>query len=397
MGLTSARLAHVFRVRHIPLLGGSRGKPVPLLYTDRPLDPAARLFAEADPVWNWTAKWLTDRIPACPELAEGRSVTLTRVPHYRPHAPRRLYDDRAHPEAHDVDGLDVLKRRKRLPPPEPDPVWYKWSRETKDHEPHFLGDDPSNWRKGPNDYGHRPPRFLTKRKSPPRVRPSTSSGSEHFNGHHWLCPACGKRCRTIFLPLPPVNLLAREQPRLAQIVDIPRRLDGFACVRCHRVRYFSRIDRNGWNGFIAYISGGLLYGHEVPRPTSIPRDRKRRYRPCLNRAPSARRAQVLERLLKGMTYDEIAADLRVGYATVHGHVKLLYKQHAVHSARELAAKLRVQLPPRVRARKQAEVARRLALGQTPSQIARETRLTICAVRHHVKAVRRTQRPHANAT
>src|SRR5688572_18931817 len=87
VGLTSARLANVFRVRHIPLLGGSRGKPVPLLYTDRPLDPAARLFAEADPAWNWTAKWLLDRIPFCPELAEGRSITLTRVPHYRPHSP----------------------------------------------------------------------------------------------------------------------------------------------------------------------------------------------------------------------------------------------------------------------------------------------------------------------
>jgi len=46
--LLTARARGIFRTHHIKGLGGSRGWPVPLLYTDRLLDPSAKLFACAD-------------------------------------------------------------------------------------------------------------------------------------------------------------------------------------------------------------------------------------------------------------------------------------------------------------------------------------------------------------
>ena len=120
----------------------------------------------------------------------------------------------------------VPSKSKRLPPPAPDHVWYKWS-----CSGHFLGDDPSNWRKSSNDLGERPPRYLVKRKQKRRPRPSSSAGSIHFNGYQWICPACGRTCRTIYFPLPRLNLLdlvdpaqrisPSPLPRLAQIIDIP--------------------------------------------------------------------------------------------------------------------------------------------------------------------------------
>ncbi|MEA2707434.1 MAG: hypothetical protein QOF78_35, partial [Phycisphaerales bacterium] len=187
IGLRNARLNNIFRVRHVKGLAGRRGRPVPLLYIDRPLDPAARNFAEPDPAWIWTATYLVGRIPA--DFAQ----TLTRVEHYRSHVSRTRYAEHVHPEAR--DGSAPPRKRRYLPPPEPDPVWYKWSRSG-----HFLGDDPTNWRKSPQDLGERPPRFLPKpRRGKAQRRPGSSSqGSLHFNGHQWLCPVCGKTCRTIY-------------------------------------------------------------------------------------------------------------------------------------------------------------------------------------------------------
>lgn len=73
----------------------------------------------------------------------------------------------------------------------------------------------------------------------------------HFNGYPWLCPACGRTCRTIYYPLPQLNLLdlrpltghrrGVDVRKLEQLIDIPRSIDGFACRRCHRVKFFSRL------------------------------------------------------------------------------------------------------------------------------------------------------------
>ena len=51
IGLRNARLNGVFDVHHVKGLMGRRGRPVPLLYTPRPLDPSAKNFAEPDPAW----------------------------------------------------------------------------------------------------------------------------------------------------------------------------------------------------------------------------------------------------------------------------------------------------------------------------------------------------------
>src|SRR5438552_10195316 len=52
----------------------------------------------------------------------------------------------------------------------------------------------------------------------------------------------------------------------------------FACRKCWRVRNISWANHTGWNEFISHISGGMIYGHEVPRPLDIcPIVRKNKY------------------------------------------------------------------------------------------------------------------------
>ena len=109
------------------------------------------------------------------------------------------------------------------------------------------------------------------------------------------------------------------------------------------MRPFCRVDRNGWNELVCYLSGGLLYGSEVQRPSWLTPDRKRPYRAIPSRAPSERRAQVQERLLKGWSYKRIAQDLGVAEGTIMGCASRVYAQHGVHSRAELARKLGVTL------------------------------------------------------
>src|SRR6185436_5474674 len=97
----------------------------------------------------------------------------------------------------------------------------------------------------------------------------------------WLCPVCGKPCRKVYLPLPPLKIL-HDVPRLAQIIDIPpylplpsrerieervkressnrapsdqprQRSTIFACYRCHQIARFSRVNRDMWNVIIAHL------------------------------------------------------------------------------------------------------------------------------------------------
>ncbi len=237
--------------------------PLPLP-PNQPLDPTARRFATADPVWLWTANYLFSRLP------DDFEQTLTRIPSYRPHAPKHFYNEHAHPE---LEESEPKKRRLKLPTPEIElSCWYKWSRSG-----HFLGTDHTNWRKSPQDLGERPRRD----KPTPwkywnrKPRPSQSDGSDHFNGFQWRCPNCQKTCRTLYYPVAPINLLAHSQPKIAQMIDIPRKLKGFACAKCHRVRFNSTISKDYWNEVITYLTAGLLYGHEVPRPIDqFPKTRK---------------------------------------------------------------------------------------------------------------------------
>jgi DNA-binding CsgD family transcriptional regulator len=168
---------------------------------------------------------------------------------------------------------------------------------------------------------------------------SRSSGSLHFNGFQWICPVCEKCCGTIYYPARAVNVLERAQPKIAQLVEMKWKLKGFACARCHGVNFCSAILRNSWNEFVGYLTAGLLYGREVPRPGWFKPQRKVKYAPRPMREPSRRRQQVLELIVRGLTYRQIAAELGLKRATVDWHATIIFKQHGVHKREELARKI----------------------------------------------------------
>ena len=114
----------------------------------------------------------------------------------------------------------------------------------------------------------------------------------------------------------------------------------FACQQCHRVVYFSPVKRGSWNQFVAYISAGLLYGREVPKPAWFKPERKQAYRPLPRARASLRQPQVLERLLKGWTMKRIAHDLGIGKDTVGKYAQIVYRQHHVRTRRELMGVLK---------------------------------------------------------
>jgi DNA-binding CsgD family transcriptional regulator len=323
-------------VRYVKYFEARPGKPVPFLYSPEAFDPSAggNFWRVCDPIWGTTWQHLPDMLP--PHFEQP----LIRKPHYQPYR-----------------GFD---------------------------EPRFRG-----WR--------------------------------------WECPGCRREVRTLFCPLPPINLprMLHEPPPLSrrsdgvivresgkvEFADRSRRARRrarwqpdendpdaiqpppltFGCVRCHRVRYFSRVNKNSWNELIAYLTSGLLYGSEVTKPDWFKPRRLRFPRRQLLRAPSARRQQVLEGLLRNQKYREIARALGVGYATVHGHVKDIYRQHGAHSRIALAKQLKRRLPPRVKAPKREEVRQRLAAGESRDQIAAAMEISDVAVHHHLKAIRRENR------
>jgi hypothetical protein len=294
-GLTVARLKDVFRVRYVRGLDGWWGKPVPVLYADRPLDPAMQTFQTPDALWSWTAAYLANRVPG--DLCQ----VIERVAAYVPTVSRGV-----HGEAH------VYPSRALPPPPvTDDAAWYQW----KDGE--YLGYDWRNPAAKANYERHERRRALErasrKRRRTEHPPPSQAGGSIQFRGWVWLCPTCGRRVKTVFLPLPPINLLAAfERGAGAFLTPPPPRQ--FACGACHRVRHVSAAEPSAWNHVVTYLSGGLLFGHEVEKPEGFAPRRKRAYRPQANRAaPRAGAAAAGDRRVDG------PADRgRVGHRRVRG-------------------------------------------------------------------------------
>jgi transposase len=191
----------------------------------------------------------------------------------------------------------------------------------------------------------------------------------------------------------------------------------FACGKCHRLRRQSRCDPNAWNELVTSLSAGLLYGHEVERPSWFPKPTRidrvnhrhegtqaRRHEvseerdeakvnqsrsggaasspsclrasvpPCLhrtipyiprpNRAPSQRRPQIEKLLLAGKTFKEIAVQLGLVYGTVLWFAQQIYKQHGVRTLPDLLRKHGQNIPPPPT----KEVARRLLAGESIAQI-----------------------------
>ncbi|HEX8524727.1 MAG TPA: helix-turn-helix domain-containing protein, partial [Tepidisphaeraceae bacterium] len=71
------RIKNRFRTHYITGLEGKhKGRPRPLLYTDKSLDPNALNFQSHHPLWTWTSTHLLSRIP------NDFSATVTRIPAY---------------------------------------------------------------------------------------------------------------------------------------------------------------------------------------------------------------------------------------------------------------------------------------------------------------------------
>lgn len=252
------------------------------------------------------------------------------------------------------------------------------------------------WRRVPADSAVVIRRIPTSRPYP-GARP-------RFRGWSFLCPRCEAATPRLFLPvrtltlahhlgvLPPAT--ARHTPPSTHPgVDVGDDLPplthlDLACHDCHRIRYASLIDRNGWHLFINAISGGLLTGREVPKPASLAIRRKRTF--TRHHRPAPRRDQILTLLLythtevrspsrrqlrnqlrrrariraglpirthltishapiaariihRPLRAREIAARLNITTGTVNAHTKTIYRIHGVHSRSQLRAKL--QPPP----------------------------------------------------
>lgn len=302
--LERARKKGFYEHKFIKGLSGRRGRPVPCLYTDAPLDPGSSNFhAPPDPVWGGAWQYAANSLPA----------------------------DFRQP---------VLRR----------------------------------------------PLFQSIR------------GLLRFRGLHWQCPGCEKLVRTLYFPLPrpTLSLAFNLHPVSHDLHPLPQNLPTFACHTCHRVRFFSRTCRDSWNQFVAYVSDGLLFGHEVPRPDWYrPDTRKRPYKPRLGRPPSQRRQQILPLLLQRQSDKEIAAQLDIQPGTVRKHIKTIYKQNNVTNLQALARKLNLTLPPR-RSPKREQILRLRAQGLTYAQISRKLGITKVAIHHHIKNHNKRKRHHPSA-
>jgi hypothetical protein len=175
----------------------------------------------------------------------------------------------------------------------------------------------------------------------PQVR---NEDKRAFMGWRWICPACGKMCRTIYYPLPPMTLVElmkggeihRKDPGNPDAISPGHQT--FACNRCHRVLNYTRISKDEWNQLIGHISGGLLYGYEVRRPTWYEPRRKRRYAAQLRRPPCQRREEVRKRMEWGMKLVEIAMEMKVDIDSVRYHVEEIYRQTGVKNLKEFRKK-----------------------------------------------------------
>lgn len=177
----------------------------------------------------------------------------------------------------------------------------------------------------------------------PVERPMRGRGV--FAGWRWRCRGCGRLVRIVYCPLDVMNLprfygIDPAVHEFDQIEPVPQI---FACMECHGVRHFSRMDANGWGELVHHFSGGLLYGFEVKKPAWLTRDRKRAFKPMINRPPSKRREEVLQRMLKGWKYQRIAKDLGLSYHRTRNLAHVILKHHRAHGRAELIQRLRPHL------------------------------------------------------
>lgn len=218
------------RTQH-PGTFGSRGKPVPVLWTKSPIDPNAELGRAPDP--HWGTLWLDLH----KEIPDAASLTVQRVPVFNPYTRR--------------DG-------------------------SIDHR---------------------------------------------FRGYRFLCPGlttpCNRKVDRLYLPIPVWTI---HQSQHASLTRQPEHQDTrWACHHCHNIKYISFITKDGWNEFIAHLTSGLLYGHEVERPKSLKPKRKRKYKPRPRKAPRQDQAKSLR--AQGKSHKEIAKAMHISPKSVSSYLK----------------------------------------------------------------------------
>jgi hypothetical protein len=181
------------------------------------------------------------------------------------------------------------------------------------------------WEKLPQEH-----EFEVQRVPMTRMR----NGKECFRGWNFVCPGrldvegnltgCGRRCTYLYapqtmwtlaqalcdgsetgfeLPPPEVSGLTGEWfPGMSDPVkDATHGMRSFACKECWRVRSACMAKSDGWNEFVSQISGGLLYGRDVPRPAEIcpVKRKKREYR--WKRPHPRKRVQLPEQQVEAMS------------------------------------------------------------------------------------------------
>jgi hypothetical protein len=356
--LLHSRLNGVFRVHYVP---GARGKQRPLLYREGPLDPSVRGFLPVDRAWGDLALELVGRVPG------GIEQVLTREPVFE--ASRAYHDaEGLHPEDPKLIGRQKKRRDLKLPKPPPDYVWYKWKGEE------YMGYD---WRNplAAANWERYQKKLKSGREACKRWRAKQQYQYEdamQFKGYRWVCPTCGKKVNTVYMPMCGLNLLTGWLGALDEDRRVPMLLDfenqwTFACGRCQRIDRVSRANPDAWNRIVGYLSAGLLYGSEVERPGWFKVERKRAYAARLGAEPSKRRPVIEGMLREGKSYKEIGKELGINWGTVKVHARKIYPQHGVRTRAEFLAKYgmvtaRAKLP---------EIRRRILGGESVGRIVME--------------------------
>jgi len=232
-----------------------------------------------------------------------------------------------HPEHPEVAGKARKKIPRRLPPAAKDYVWYKWKGDQ------FMGCD---WRNplALANYRKRQERLARNREAGKRRRrekglPYQYCEPMQFKGYRWICPGCGKTVRVVYLPVMGVNLLGSAIGEKLQ-GEVPMSVgfrEEFACEKCHRIRWKS-CAKDWWNEVVTCLSLGMLYGREVERPGWFKVERRREFRPMVNGRVAVKRGEVEKRLMEGKMYKEIARETGMTVCAVRHHAWRIYGQKA---------------------------------------------------------------------
>ncbi len=296
--------------RDAPSCHGKRGKPIPIVYTPSPIDPANFHGRTPESVWGtlWQVKHNS--------FPENFVQPMRRVPRFRTLRGAPIFR-----------GWDWLCPGRLLPA--------------------SAADDS-------------------------RFGIAGESNVLELEGQRYLHIPCNRRCHFLYAPLPIWTLPqalnhdlaidvspdeSTKNPETAIVLANRLHLCGtwhpgfhnpapgqgcrtFACKHCWSVRGISLSDHRGWNEFVTHITGGLLFGHEVPRPLdAVPKERIRRPFTHQKRRPTPRRDQVLHLLLRGFSWNEIAQRMGIKYSTVNRHVTMIYKRYDAHTRKELVKAL----------------------------------------------------------